>query len=77
MIYNLLLDIKWCINFRCSVVCVLYSSSVAVTLLAQVEWNISILDHMANLSTHSQAKQDDEIHQQDGPVNGNIKKGDQ
>ncbi len=37
------------------------------------KWNISVLDHVANLPLHCDHKQSDKIHDQDGPEHGYIK----
>lgn len=44
-----------------------------ISSLSQAEWNVSILDHMLNLTTHGQHKQHDPINHQNRPEHRNIK----
>uniref|UniRef100_A0A1Y1KKZ9 Uncharacterized protein n=1 Tax=Photinus pyralis TaxID=7054 RepID=A0A1Y1KKZ9_PHOPY len=46
----------------------------AVVLLAHGERNVAILDHMLNLLAHRQDKENNPIHDQDGPEDGNVEK---
>jgi hypothetical protein len=45
---------------------------VAVALLANVEWDVTVLDHVADLAFHGQREQDAKVHQQDGPEHRNV-----
>lgn len=45
---------------------------IAVALLANVERDVAVLDHVADLALHGQREQDAKVHQQDGPEHRNI-----
>lgn len=44
----------------------------AVLLLTDVQWDILVLDHMLDLSSHSEEEQNNEVDQQDRPEYRNI-----
>lgn len=50
----------------------LFLHSWSIFLLADVEWQISMLDHMLDLSFHCQNEQHNEIDEQDWPENRHI-----
>lgn len=47
--------------------------AASVSGLAQAEWNVSVLDHVLNLTTHGQHEQHDPVDHQDWPEHRNIK----
>jgi len=51
----------------------LFETAFAIRLLANVEWDIPVLDHMSDLALHRQREQDAKVNQQDGPEHRDIK----
>lgn len=47
----------------------------AIPRLAKIKGKISVLNHVLELLSHRQAKENDEIHDKYGPENRNIKNG--
>lgn len=51
----------------------LFVAALAVALLANVERDIPVLDHVADLSLHRDREQNAEVHQEDGPEHRDVK----
>lgn len=49
------------------------NTALYIYLLASAEWNISVLDHMSNLTSHGDKKQHQPVQQKDWPEDWNIK----
>lgn len=50
---------------------------VAVALLADVEGNVAVLDHVADLALHGDRKEDAKVDQEDGPEDWDVKHSEQ
>ena len=50
---------------------------VAVALLADVEGNVAVLDHVADLTLHGDRKEDAKVDQEDGPEDWDVKHSEQ
>lgn len=51
--------------------------AVAVALLADVEGDVAVLDHVANLALHGDREKDAKVDQEDGPEDWDIKHSEQ
>lgn len=51
------------------------TTHLCVGLFANVKGQILVLDHVLNLATHSQSKEQNKVHEEDWPEDGNVKDG--
>jgi hypothetical protein len=51
----------------------LASATSGILLLVEIKRNVSILDHMLDLATHGNGKQDTKVNEKDGPIDRDIK----
>jgi hypothetical protein len=57
----------------CSVSSAAPASQLLAHLLANGEWQVLVLDHVLDLALHGDDKQQDPVHEQDGPEDGDVK----